>query len=451
MFEIKRSANDTNASLEFATHAVNAWRQASAIQPHSSVIAEEYLLAIRHYGIGLEKQRSYGEAKLAFDEALKLATEIPTSERSEKIEILRGQLSNSLGVLYSNMGDADQSESHYLQAIDIFLPVVKNRPERVDLGYSLAITSFNLGNRHARRRAHDQAIAHYARAHELLSKLVASFPANVAYRQDLFRVTSGWATSQFRLGNPHAAAQLLEESLASQQLLPEDVRLSPNAINDRALALLNLGNVYREGLDSTDRAMEYYQSALELREVQRQRFPTSIEALRGISVCKGNMAACFMKQDPQQAMTRIVDALEVAEEACSLDTSNKESQSNAAFQINQLVAACWQLRDVDQLLSRLNLYAARFNLANRRLYAVRLIATCIQQISEKSELGSESADSIAAPTISAIDEERLRDAAFTHLALAVENGESLPDDLLLQAPFSALSADARFANLLSKP
>ncbi len=450
MCELELSVDNARDALQFAIDAVHAWQYAYKLQP-SSLLTGDYLLAQRRHGMVLEKLRNYQAAKAAFDDALRLADEIPTTERSEKTEILRGQVSNSLGVLYSRMGDIAKSESHYLKAIEIFMPIVEERPERVDLGYHLAITSFNMGNRHARQRAHDQAIIHYARAHEVLSKLVDRFPEHVSYRQDLFRVASGWGTSQFRLGDPHAAADLLEESLANQLLLPQAVRLSPNVIEDRALALVNFGSVCQGGLGDTDRALVQFQAALELRESLIQRFPDSIEILRGISVCKGNIAACSIKQEPAKALAGFVEAYELAEDVCNLDPRSSESQSNAAFQINQLVKTCWQQRDIDQALHWSNLYGQRANSANRRLAAARLVANCIQKTpSLASDASPASVDVIALPPISAIDEERLRTAAFNHLKLAVEQGDTLPKDLLLQVPFTALSDDARFADILGK-
>jgi len=441
MGDIDLAQDDAVSAEKAASDAVRTWQSINEHHP-SPENQHAWIIALRREGMALELQSKFPESQRSLEFALSLVQAVPTPERGDETEILHGQLLNSLGVLHSRMGQADVSESYYLQAIETLRPVVKRRPDRIDLGYSLAITSFNLGNRFSRLREHAQAVVHYEFAYELLDRLETSFPSNVAYRKNRIRVASGWGLSAFRMGEPQKGAALLERALIAQQGLPDSIRETPKSREDQALMLLNLGNICHEGLDDTEKALEHYREALKIREELSQQSPHSSEILRGISICKGNIAACALKLgDLVPARQGFAEALELAETVCQMDRNDQMAQRNAAFQLNKLAETHMQLQDVNALLQSVIRYVdAERDSPQRRLQAVRTLALCIQRYQGDARIDPSSE--------TAGEEETLRTAALEFVKQLIDQGASLQPLLAEQKTLGPLLQDQRFQQLI---
>jgi len=449
---------DAKESAESAIRALSL-----VVSGRTDMAALEQLAKAHHLcGLANESEQQFPPAADAYQQVLVLVNQIPAENVTMELEIQRGRALNSLGVVYTKMKQADEAESFFRQSIAILEQVALNQPERISLGYNVAITSINLGNRYSRQKDHQQAVHYYDTANRIVAGLRSSFPENTAYQVMAVRAASGLGLSQWRSGDVAAGAGTLQGALNDHRTLPDQIRKTAESRDERAILLTNLGNLYHEKSsefqDGDQQAQECYQESIALREELCIEFPDRIGYRRTWSVCLGNLAnQQLSKGEFTSAKVTFAEALNIAEAAYALDDNDGNLRSNAEWQLQGLIEACLRSGAIDELLENIQKYIERGSgRGSRQLAAAKSLATCIEAIDQQVRPPSDSNVLPDSPQTevdrglltSEADRERLMLLALELLGEAVNAGLLDASTITESAPWTTVMLDPRFRKLL---
>ncbi len=449
---IYREKGNHTACLGAARESAGYWQQVPAIDTDPEQLSE-MVRAWRLIGMAHDSLGDHDSAAGEWNSAIALLDAFQFNDPGQWLAIERGQLLNSLGVCYGKLHRDADSEAFYRQSLEVLQPIATAMPERIDLGYNVAVTAFNLGNRHHRRREYPESVCYYSMARELIDALVKSFPEKAGYRQLAIQVAAGLGSALNRTGETEDAARVLESALAIERLLPEDLRAGLEQGEIRASLLVNLGSVYADGLRDHAGARRTFEEARDLYAALVETSPRNVETLRGVSKTEGNLASLLVAKDAwDEAERYFLRALENGEAACDLNSADPQSQSNVAWQVEQLCRISLRRGSTDELLGRIDDYLDRADrVSGRYLQAAMILSKCVSQFDELAEMSTSShrsrnagADTFA---MTSDDRDRLIVAAIGHLEIAVENGLINLSDGALAEIFRPLHGQPRFAEL----
>ncbi len=447
--DLFRQSDDPQSAQAAAQESLAAWRQAAHSSGRTPEDIGESVRALRRSGMAFESIRDFEAAAETYRQALAMFDGLPDGSYSADFELLRGHLLNSLGVLHSRQGEPELAEKFYRQSLQVITPIVEQRPDRIDLGYHLAITAINLGNRYSRLKQHAQALPFYQQASTILEGLVLSFPDHIGYRRMAIRAASGLGLSQFRSGDPDTAATTLTGALEMQQQLPNESQSTQEYLDERSILFTNLGNVYLEGKQQIDSAEESHRQALDLLERYVGLAGESADLLRRISATHGNLATVYFRQgNHAAALAESEQAFEKAARACTLDSSSAACRSNLSHQVQQRVQIMLRAGAVDDVLTQLQRYC---NLAPDQAVRTAECAALLGRVLGPKNATASTTDPPQPPielNIATEDRERLVVAARDYLFRAVQAGAINPDELASDPNWQQILGDQSVADFL---
>lgn len=214
------------------------------------------LLKINTYvGQLLSEQYVDGQAIKFFNESLKIFSALPVSEREEKNIKLPPWVLINIGNVYFRNQDYNSAEENYIKALENF----KLYQEEVSKNFGLATTYDNLALIFLKRKNYNQAEEYF----NMSSKLRQTSQKS----EDILYAKLGFLMLYMDQNNSYAVDEIFKEIKSYYtteiQLIPTQERPTSVLRRNYGYALTRYG-VYQMKLKSYDKAIQYFQDALEI-------------------------------------------------------------------------------------------------------------------------------------------------------------------------------------------
>ncbi|MCE9529898.1 MAG: serine/threonine-protein kinase, partial [Planctomycetes bacterium] len=237
-----------------------------------------------------EKRRALLEIALVFYERLQ-AEQID----SPKLKRQRALGQKKLGDILRLLGRSDDAQRAYMTAIDRLEPLLKQKPDDLDLQQAKAHCFNFLGEIHRQAGRIPEARTSYQKAEQILEGL----NPNAA---DRMPIASDLARTQYNLGLLRREAGELDEAVtelaASIKSFRGLVDRAPNDLAYRqhlARALLNLGTVKRLKNDRPG-AIADTNEAIEILETLRKQYSSQPDFQHELAVARNNLGNYFAQE-----------------------------------------------------------------------------------------------------------------------------------------------------------
>ncbi|MGE0144183.1 MAG: TIR domain-containing protein [Planctomycetota bacterium] len=346
---------DAQRALEYFERSLSVSQSLLSRNPQSAQTARDVSVSLIKLGEFLSRRGREGDAQRAleyFERSLSvsetlLATNPQSAQAARDVSVSLERLGDFLSQRGRD-GDAQRALDYFERSLSVNENLLATNPQSAQVARAVSISLERLGDFLSQRGGDgdaQRALEYFERSLSVSENLLATNPQSALAARDVsvsLNKLGDFLSQRGRDGDAQRALEYFERSLSVSENLLSSNPHSAQAARDVSISLNKLGDfLSQRGRDGdAQRAQEYFERSLAVRESLLSRNPQSAQAARDVSVSL-SMLGAFLSQrgrdgDAERALEYFERSLSVSESLLSSNPQSAQAARDVSIGLNKL-------------------------------------------------------------------------------------------------------------------